>query len=273
MMEQLFGVSLEEMMRRPCSLLLLLTLFTILTGCKARKMAEEAAISKDFEKKGTRQLLEESAKDQYDPPADGRLTDEQVRMYLKVRDHEKKIAAVAKQELEEHARKVKEKGDKSFDSLAEAFKGVGSIADFATADIRAASDLGYNTAEYRWVKGQILEVSGAVITQKMQQANLQAIESQREQLEKQRDAATEEASRKFYQEMLDNYEKVVQDMSTTNQDPAVAYNRQLLEKYENALQAIASEWSKFEDEEKVQRSMADLEQRLDASADEPANQP
>ena len=43
--------------------------------------------------------------------------------------------------------------------MVEGFKSINTVGEFLTADIRAAKDLGYNTAEYQWVKGQILAAS------------------------------------------------------------------------------------------------------------------
>jgi len=151
-------------MRRTAAVLLVLSV--ALAGCKAKEVADKAAISKDLEKRGTTDLMKEVADDKYTPPEDGRLTEAQVQMYLKVREHEKKIAEVAKAELKQHAAEAEKKGDKSLGGMMDSFKALGSAADFLTADIRAAKDLGYNSQEYLWVKGQILAASTAQMAQK-----------------------------------------------------------------------------------------------------------
>ena len=46
-----------------------------LAGCKAKELADANAISKDLEKRGTRDLMEEIAKDEYTAPEDGRITE------------------------------------------------------------------------------------------------------------------------------------------------------------------------------------------------------
>src|ERR1051325_11256393 len=84
-------------MRRSLSLMFCLTL--ALAGCKAKELADKASISKDLQKRGTTDLMQQIAKDSYDPPAHGRLKDLQIQMYLKVREHEKQIAQVAKDEM------------------------------------------------------------------------------------------------------------------------------------------------------------------------------
>ncbi|HEY8712564.1 MAG TPA: hypothetical protein VIM68_06800, partial [Thermoanaerobaculia bacterium] len=133
-----------------------LCLTVALTGCRAKELAEKIAISRDLAKNGTTDLMRKVADDKYTAPADGKLTDAQVQMYLKVREHEKQIAQVAKQEAQQHADASKKAGDKSLAGLVEGFKTMGSVVDLVTADIRAAKDLGYNTQEYLWVKGQIM---------------------------------------------------------------------------------------------------------------------
>jgi hypothetical protein len=234
-------------MRR--TLALTLTLGLLLTGCKAKEAMDKAEIAKDLDKRGTTDLLKSVADDEYNPPADGRLTDAQVQMYLKVREQEKKIAQVAKDELKKHADKAKESGEKSLSGMMEGLKGLGSVADMATADIRAAKDLGFNTQEYLWVKQQILAASTADMAAKATAAVSANFDAAYAQAKKAYDEAKDEQTRKMYGEMLAGYEKSKQEMSQNNesQDPSTTYNRQLLGKYENTLNALASELSKWED--------------------------
>src|SRR5512138_793688 len=139
-------------MRR--TLLAALCLSILLAGCKAKEAFDKVSIAKELDKKGTTDLMKDVANDKYTPPADGKLTDAQVQMYLKVREHEKQIAQVAKDQLKQHDAEAKKAGEKSLSGMMEGFKALGSVADFVTADIRAAKDLGYNTQEYLWVKGK-----------------------------------------------------------------------------------------------------------------------
>src|SRR5688572_6149024 len=119
-------------MRRTLAILIALTF--ALVGCKAKELADKASISKDLEKRGTTDLMKEIAKDEYNAPENGRLTEAQVQMYLKVREHEKKIAQVAKEELKQHAQKAEKAGEKSLAGLVQGFQAMGSAADFLTAD-------------------------------------------------------------------------------------------------------------------------------------------
>jgi len=233
-------------MRRSLSVILCLSLALI--GCKAKELADKAAISKDLEKRGTTDLMKEVANDSYDPPQDGRLAEAQIQMYLKVREHEKKIAQVAKDEMKKHAQEAEKKGDKSIGGFMEGMKALGSAADFMTADIRAAKDLGYNTQEYLWVKQQVLGASTAQMAEDFSKSMQQNFDQAYTDAKKAHDEATDEQTKKLYADVLAGYDKSKQEMaSQSKQDPATAYNKQLLSKYENALNAFAHELSKYED--------------------------
>lgn len=244
-----------------------LTLAFLLTACKAKELADKASISKDLEKRGTTDLMKEIAKDEYTPPADGRLAEGQIQMYLKVREHEKKIAQVAKDEMKQHAQKAEKSGEKSFAGLVQGFQALGSAADFLTADLRAAKDLGFNTQEYIWVKQQILTASTAAMAEKVNAAMVANFDKAYADAKKAYDAAPDDQSKKLYGEMLAGYDKSRQEMKQqTDQDPAAAYNRQLLSKYENAINAFAHEMSKYEDKPgEVQKGVAEMEKQLEAT--------
>lgn len=227
----------------------LLTLSVVFAGCKAKEAMDKAAIEKDLNKRGVFDLAKEVSNDKYTPPADGKLTDSQIQMYLKVREHEKQIAQVAKDQMKKHADEAKKDGEKSISGMIDGFKAMGSAADFMTADIRAAKDLGYNTQEYLWVKGQILAASTSVMTEKMAQAGNAAMDQMYTNAKKAYDEAKDDQTKQILKQQLDEFEKnrASSQQQQTQVEPAVAYNRQLLSKYENALNAFANEMAKYED--------------------------
>ncbi|HEY3055866.1 MAG TPA: hypothetical protein VGK31_08050 [Thermoanaerobaculia bacterium] len=252
-------------MRR--TLLAGLCLVIALSGCRAKEALDKVAISKDLSKNGTVDLMKKVADDQYTAPADGKLTDAQVQMYLKVREHEKQIAQVAKQEAQQHADAAKKAGEKSLAGMMEGFKTIGSVADLVTADIRSAKDLGFNTQEYLWVKGQILAVSTAAMGEKMTQAANASFDQMYQQTKKAYDEATDEQTKKLYRETLDGLDKQKQEMAEQQQkeDPALAYNKQLVSKYEDALNAFTQELAKYEDKKgETEQKMKDWQKEMDA---------
>lgn len=237
---------------------------------------DEKDISADLASKGTTELMKEAAEDQYEEPADGRLTEAQIQMYLKVREHEKKIAQVAKKELQDHAKKAEASGEKSLGGMIEGFRALGSAADIFTADIRAAKDLGYNTAEYSWVKGKVLEASGAQMALKLQQASVAMFDSSYAQTKKQYDEATDETTKKMLGEMLAGLEKSKNEAATQNNsgiDASTQYNLQLLSKHENALNALAAEFSKWEDKSgEAQKGVDEWQKNLDKAVQDAKTQ-
>lgn len=251
--------------------LAVLCLSIALGGCKAKELADKAAIAKDLDKKGTVDLMKQAADDSYDPPADNKLTETQVQMYLKVREHEKKIAEVAKERLQKKSEEVKKEGEKSLAGFMTGIQAMGDAADLMTAEIRAAKDLGYNSQEYLWVKQQILEASGSAMAEKINDAMTAQMDATYQQMKKQYDEAKDEQTKKMYGDMLAGYDKSRQEMAQqqSQQEPHIAYNRQLLTKYENALAAWTTEMSKYSDKPMdVQKSVSEFEQQVDkAKAD------
>jgi hypothetical protein len=227
-----------------------------LAGCRAKEIADKEAIKSDLEKRGTVDLMKQVADDKYTPPADGKLTDGQVQMYLKVREHEKQIAQVAKQEAQQHAQAA-DKAGKSITGMMEGFKTLSAAAEMATADVRAAKDLHYNTQEYLWVKGQIIAASTAAMAAKVGDAMNAQMDASYQQMKKAYDEAKDEQQKKVYADLLANMEKSKQETAQQQKvDPAIEYNRQLLSKYENALNAFTNEMAKWEDKPgEAQKSM------------------
>lgn len=246
------------------SMLAVLAIALALSGCKAKEAMDKAAIAEDLKDRGTIDLMKQTAEDEYNPPADGKLNDTQVQMYLKVREHEKKIAAVAKEEMKKHAGEAQKSGEKSIGGMMEGLKALGSAADLMTADIRAAKDLGYNTQEYLWVKEQILAASGAAISEKATEAMQATMDASYKEMKKAHDEATDPATKKMYADMLAGYETSKAEMAQQQQqDPGVAHNRQILAKYENELKAWAAEWSKYEDKPgEADKAVADFEKNV-----------
>src|SRR5437763_642109 len=150
-------------------ILAILALSVALFGCKVKEFDEKAQIARDLDKRGTVDLMKDVSKDKYDPPKDGKLTESQIQMYLKVREREKVIAKMALDQAQQHS-KAADASKTTLGGMMEGFKTMTSAAQFATADIRAAKDLGYNTQEYLWVKGQVLTVSTTAFAETMTNA-------------------------------------------------------------------------------------------------------
>ena len=249
-------------MRRIIPAILVLSVFVF--GCKVKELADKAQIAKDLDKRGTIDLMKDVSNDKYDPPKDGKLTEAQIQMYLKVRTHEKDIAKVALADAQKHA----DAGDKAKNSIAgvmEGFRTLSSAAQFATADLRAAKDLGYNTQEYLWVKAQVMAVSMTAFAEGMTNAMSVQQDAYLAQTKKAYEEAKDEQTKETYKKMLDGYAQTVKEgkEATANQDPALVYNRQLLKKYDTELAAFTSEMGKYEAKEgDAKKSMDELQKKM-----------
>lgn len=179
-------------------------------ACQASSVDDEAAIQQRLDEKGAAALMEEVARTDYRPPADGRLSEEQVEMYFAVREREEKIREVAARE--EEAKK---------------------IDDLATADLRAAQELGFNPKEYQWVQERVLEARMAAIRVDMErrlaagrEAYLARLQAQREESEGERRAEIEARIQRFREDIAAAAPQV---------PPALRQNVDLLARFEDRL--------------------------------------
>jgi len=262
-------------MRRTIPAILVLTV--ALFGCKVKELADKARAEKALDKRSTVSLMKEVANDKYDPPTDGKLTEAQIQMYLKVRTHEKEIAQIAMKKADEHFKK----GDAAKNSLAgvmESFKGMSAAAEYATADIRAAKDLGYNTQEYLWVKGQVMAASMAAFSEGVTNAMSAQMEASYRQTKKSYDEAKDAQSKEAYRQMLESYGQTVKEgkeiTAKANEDPALVYNRQLLKKYDTELAAFTTEMSKYESKDgEAKNAMDELQKKMNKAVEDAKKQP
>jgi chromosome segregation ATPase len=247
-------------MRRILFAVTALSFSFLIAGC-----FRESSIKRDLDKRGTLDLMKEVANDKYTPPKDGKLTDAQVQMYLKVRNHERDIAKVAAQKMQEKAKEADAQKN-TLSGMVKGFQAMSAGAEFATADIRAAKDLHYNTQEYLWVKGQVLAASMAAYTEKVADAMSAQVDAARAQAQKAYDEAKDEQSKAMAKQMLDAYAQTAKEGQQTAQqtDPAVKYNRELLKKYDTELAAFTTEMSKYEQKDgDAQKTMDDFQKSLD----------
>lgn len=199
---------------------------------------------KALDEKSSLQVLKEADKDEYEVPANGQLTEAQVDMYLKVQKRALELAQVAARRLEEQSEKAEaaEKNGSKAESAWEGMKALGKVGDVLTADLRAAQELGYNTAEYTWVKGELLkayasdyyeDASGSFHTQALQQL---------EQAKSQANSAEEQ---KFFDEQIASVRKAIAEEQAAEaakeRDPAVRalrHNMKLVATHKAELDAV-----------------------------------
>lgn len=196
---------------------------------------DEDSIRDDLSKKGTIELMEEIERAEYEPPSDGELTEDQIEMFLEVKEREKKIQEVAAKELEEQQKKTEEGGLGGF---LGAIQAAGNVADYGSAGMRAAVDLGYNPKEFVWVQGKVLEVYAADRQREMVGQVDDMSRVLIEQLEAQRDSVPEERQAEL-DEQIEQIRRNAEDAQRDVEDPdepGFAHNRELVEEHREEIE-------------------------------------
>ncbi|HEV7238618.1 MAG TPA: hypothetical protein VGQ36_05205 [Thermoanaerobaculia bacterium] len=176
-------------------ILLLLLGLVLVSACKYReaplpKLSDEAVGLRDRPGVAGRPFV---------PPADGRLTPEQIMGYVDVQE---KVNAHAE-------------------------------------EMSAASEVGFSADEYAWVKEQVFAASGSETAAREIRARLErserwtaaGLDFTKAEIQQAHDAATDEQTRRVYAAMLLNYDRWHAEMLeqlSRETTPAVVYNRQLL---------------------------------------------
>ena len=186
----------------------------VLAGC-AREEAEEKKAGEKPREMTTAQVMEQAAKAKYQPPADGRLTETQIRMYLEVKRLVRKIRA--------------EEPEKS-----------GPQEPAATADLRAALELGYNPKELSWIQGRVQEawiaLRGQELDRKITESRNQMIQDLETRLKSAADPGQKAELEKQIAEI-----RAAAPLPTTA-PPAVDHNTELVRQFESEVaRAFADE--------------------------------
>jgi hypothetical protein len=221
----------------------------LLAGCGG---GEESAIQGRLRAKGTAEVMREAAAARYVPPADGRLTGEQVRMYLEVREREIRIREAAGA-LRHQQRQDRPEGGTTGDRLERQDgrdgrdgrngrdgRGRGAAAPavrddgLAAADLRAAQELRANPKEYAWVRARVQEAETAAATQALFQKMAAGREQLLARMRRDRDALSDPERRAAAERQIEDYKRGLQgtEPQTT---PAVRANVALLARYREPL--------------------------------------
>jgi len=178
-------------------------------GC--RHPDDSAAIRERLRSKDAAQVIREAAAAHYTLPADGRLTDGQVRMYLLVRERECRIREAAA--LEAQGRRAAAAG---------------------AADLRAAQEVRVNPREYAWVRERVVEAEAAATTQALDQKMTAGREQLLARMRRDRDALTDPAQRAAAAREIDDWKRGLQ-AAEPPVAPALRGNIALLARYREPL--------------------------------------
>lgn len=186
-----------------------LLLAVVLAACRrapAKDATDDAAIRKRLGQKSTAVLMQEVAKADFTPPADGHLTEPEIRSYLKLEERSRRIRAVATQ---------------------------GAAPELgATADLRAAQELGLNPKEMTWVRDRVREARTARRTERLTQ---RIAESRRLYVQRLRDEAARTADPQQKQALdrqITDFGRAPRTSGPAAAAPWVGWNAEMLGRYE-----------------------------------------
>jgi len=207
-------------------------------GCKRQAADDEATMKEAFADKKTVEVLEQTAAAEYDPPADGKLTERQIEMYLAVKEREQRIREVARKSLEEKSGAAKQDDDMSF---VETLKALGDVGDIAAADLRAAQELGHNPKEYQWVEERVMEALLTDLSRRLEGQLAEGREQYVELLEAQKEKVTDPGQlAKIDEQIAEARRDMEQQGAAAAAEPpneALAHNAALVERYRDRIQA------------------------------------
>jgi hypothetical protein len=179
----------------------------VLASC-AREAAEEKEAGKT-RKLSTAEVMAQVAKAAYQPPADGRLTEEQVRRYLEVkrrarqgRTAEPPVAGAEKPGAEEPSN---------------------------AADLRAALELGYNPKEIGWVQERVQEAWIALRGQELDRKIAESRNQMIRELETRLQSATDPKQKVELEKQIAEIRAAA---PATAAPPPLEHNAELVGRYE-----------------------------------------
>jgi hypothetical protein len=165
---------------------------------------ERATIEARLRSRAAADVVREAAAARYEPPADGRLTEVQVRMFLEVRERECRIREAAALAAQRGPRRV-------------APAAADEAALSAAADLRAAQELHVNPKEYRWVRDRVQEAQAEAIAQALYQKMIVGREQLLAHKRKELESMTDPGERATAQRDIEDWQRGLQ-----GGEPAVA---------------------------------------------------
>jgi hypothetical protein len=213
--------------------MILLSALLILPGCRR----EPAAAPEKVAPNGTAELMDQVARaPKYKPPADRRLTERQVRMYLDVRLREQKIREAA---FNAFKRLNTPSGKERRPAEGLGLLGsLGDLADMGTADLRASRELGFNPKEYQWVRERVMDAQMLQATQALNRQVALSREALLRSLEEEKKTAGAAQRAGIDRNIRDLRNSAA---GVADRDPAKIFNAGLLVRYQEDFARLRGE--------------------------------
>jgi len=98
------------------------------------------------------ELMAAAEEDRFDPPSDGRLSEDQVREFIRVMQRTEELQQEKTARFKELAERAENDEDVSFSDLGSMMSGMTEAAGLQTSEIEVVKSAGGNWAEHQWVR-------------------------------------------------------------------------------------------------------------------------
>lgn len=98
------------------------------------------------------ELMEAAENDRYDPPSDGRVSEKQVREFIRIMQRTGELQEQKTARLKQLAEKAERDEDVSLSDFGSMMSGITEVAGLQTSEIEVVKSAGGNWAEHQWVR-------------------------------------------------------------------------------------------------------------------------
>jgi hypothetical protein len=98
------------------------------------------------------ELMSAAEEDRYDPPSNGRLSEDQVREFIRIMNRSEELQQQKMKKLEELAEKADRNEDVSFRDMGAMMGSMSEVAGLQTSEIEVVKSADGNWAEHQWVR-------------------------------------------------------------------------------------------------------------------------
>ena len=201
------------------------------------------------------EVMDKADQDNYEPPENGQLTEDQIKMYIAVKKREAELRKSEAEKVNKKIDKAEKADEESFSGMVQNLDAMQQMAGFLTLDIRAAQELNYNTAEYDWVKNALIDAHSNSMMgnmQDMQTSMNQGFEESIAQWEKMRDETKDPQQRAMFEQLIQETRQEIErmkqeaDAEKEAMTPATKYNVALYNKHKDEINLLENELNKYD---------------------------
>ena len=127
-------------------------------ACARPDPFDEAFIRKDLDRRSPQDLYDAAEKLEFHPAPHARLAERQIADFLRTMKLAGRIREIAAKDFDRQAERAA-KEESRFARMGDAFAAYGTARSWATAELRAALNLGFNPREQQWVQSRIFAAS------------------------------------------------------------------------------------------------------------------